>query len=124
MDTIVLSLGPAFAAGFALQQLLALLEPFLDKVELIKKNKKLILGLLSLAFGLVLAFVAELRILQPLGVDTAKFWDGIVTALVISAGTEGFNSIMKFLGYAKENKKGGAAEQLAKVDPEALAFLP
>jgi hypothetical protein len=31
--------------------------------------------------------------------------DVLVTGLVVSGGTEGFNSIMKFLGYKKEEKK-------------------
>jgi len=48
-------------------------------------------------------------VLQALGVSNVDFIDGVVTGLIISAGTEGFNSIMKFLGYAKEEKKGDAA---------------
>jgi hypothetical protein len=37
--------------------------------------------------------------------------DFLVTALIISAGTEGFNSLLKLLGYAKETKKGDAANR-------------
>ena len=32
MDTLVIALGPAFAAGFALQRLLEILDPLLDKM--------------------------------------------------------------------------------------------
>jgi hypothetical protein len=56
-----------------------------------------------------------MRILQQLGlyvVDRSTpaqliAADVLMTGLVLSAGTEGFNSIMKFMGYAKENAKGG-----------------
>ena len=102
MDKLVVALGPAFAAGFAVQQLLEILSPLVDKI---KTEKKLVLGLLSLVIGLVLAFGAGLRVLQPLGVANVNFvLDAIVTALIISAGTEGFNSIMKFLGYTKDKR--------------------
>ena len=103
MDKIVVALGPAFAAAFALQQLLEILDPILEKI--VKANKKLWLGVLSLLFGLALAFGAGLRVLDPLGYAGPDVWDAIITALVVSAGTEGINSIMKFLGYSKEVKK-------------------
>jgi hypothetical protein len=102
MDKIVLALGPAFAAGFALQQLIELLNPVIDKFAV--DNKKMIIGILSLVFGLILSFGAGLRALAPLGFAGADFWDALITALIISAGTEGINSIMKYLGYAKDVK--------------------
>lgn len=108
MDRLVLALGPAFAAGFAVQQLLEILDPIVNKI-IGAADKKLVLGLMSLIVGLILAIGAGLRVLQPLGVINADVLDIIVTGLVISAGTEGFNSIMKFLGYAKETKKADAA---------------
>jgi hypothetical protein len=113
MDTLIMSLGPAFAAGFAVQRLLEILDPVLDILPFIKDNKKIALGLVSLIFGLILAFGAGLSVLRPLGVTNAYFLDGIVTALIVSAGTEGFNSIMKFLGYAKEGKKADAVEKMS-----------
>ena len=123
MDKLVAALGPAFAAGFAVQRLLEILDPVLDKVKFIKDYKKMILGLVSLIVGLVLAFGFGLRVLQHLGVANADFLDAIVTALIVSAGTEGFNSIMKFLGYAKEDKKADAAEKKDKVGAKALERL-
>lgn len=103
MEKLVVALGPAFAAGFALQQLLEIVDPVTDKL-IGAVNKKLVLGILSLIIGLLLAFWAGLRVLQPLGAVTPDIVDAVVTGLVVSAGTEGFNSIMKFLGYAKEVK--------------------
>jgi len=112
MDKLITALGPAFAAGFALQQLLEILDPIVDIIPIkkIKLDKKVFLGILSLIVGLVLAFGVGLRVLQPLGIIDHDFWDGIVTGLIVSAGTEGFNSIMKFLGYSKEKEKADAAK--------------
>lgn len=109
MDALVLALGPAFAAGFAVQQLLELLAPIADLIP--KKWKKIVLGLVSLGAGILLAYNTNIRVLEPLGVTDGNGIDRFVTALVVSAGTQGVNSIMKFLGYAKEAKKGDAEQR-------------
>ena len=123
MDELVMALGPAFAAGFAIQRLLEILDPTLDKVKFIKDYKKIILGVVSLIVGLALAFGVGLRVLEPLGITNAGSLDGFVTALIISAGAEGFNSILKFLGYIKEDKKADAADKKNKVKAKALEKL-
>jgi hypothetical protein len=120
MDKLVMALGPAFAAGFAVQQLLELLDPLLDRI---KVDKKLLLGVMALVAGLVLAFGAGLRVLQPLGVANADFLDAVVTGLIVSAGTEGFNSILKFLGYTKEQKKAEAGKQKEEAGEEAISLV-
>jgi hypothetical protein len=107
MDKLVQSLGPVFAAGLAVQQLFELLDPLLAKYA--GDNKKLWAGGLSLVTGLFLAFGVGLRTLQPLGISEAGFFDPLVTGLIISGGTEGLNSILKFLKYSKEDKKTEAA---------------
>lgn len=108
MDTLVTALGPVVVAAFAVQQLLELVDPVFFHESVIK-YKKLILGLVSLAFGLVLAFVFGLRVMGPFGVNTADWLDAVVTAVLLSAGTEGSNSIMKVLQYYKESLKEEAA---------------
>ena len=115
MDNLITSFGPAFAAGLAIQQLLELADRFIDQFLKIvgtplgvEIDKKLILGSISLFMGLIITIGvgAELRVLKSLGVvEGGDFADVIVTALIISAGTEGFNSILKFLGYVKEDRK-------------------
>ncbi len=123
MDTLVIALGPAFAAGFAVQRLLEILDPILEKLPIVKDYKKMTLAIVSLVVGLVLAFGVGLRVLEPLGVAASGGLDALVTALIVSAGTEGFNSIMKFLGYAKEEKKADAAGKKANAKPEDLREL-
>lgn len=115
MDQLVATIVPIFAAGFAIQQFLEILDPIV--VRLIgERDKKLILGIISLIAGLLIAFGTGLRVLAPLciysDIQEGSYFDlldALITAFIISAGTEGINSVMKFLGYAKESKKGDAA---------------
>ena len=110
MDKLITALAPIFAAGLGIQQLGEILSPVIDKIS--PDYKKIILGLVSLILGLVLAFVAKLHVLQLLGVTPASgldTLDAVVTGFIISGGTEGVNSILKFLKYAKEDKKNDAA---------------
>src|SRR5207253_4364611 len=124
MDKLILALGPAFAAGFAVQRLLEILDPALEQVTFIKANKKVILGIVSLLVGLGLSFGVGLRILQPLGVSNAgDFLDACATGLIVSAGADGFNSIVKFLGYAKEDTKAATASKMAEVEKTAPSAL-
>lgn len=66
MNELVTALGPAFAAGFAVQRLLEILDPIVSKLVK-EENKKIALGLLSLLAGWGLAFGAELMVLKYLG---------------------------------------------------------
>ncbi len=100
-----------------------MLDPLIIRI-IGKADKKLILGIVAFVFGLVLAFGTGLRVLEPLGVANAGTWDTVVTGLVISAGTEGINSILKFLGYSKEREKTIAAIAKKKATTEdAIALV-
>lgn len=101
MEKLILAFAPAFAAALGLQQLIEILDPVFSWF---KGNKGMILKPLSLIAGLILSFFAGLRVLNHLGYSGAEIWDILVTGLIISGGTEGFNSIMKFLGYTKDKK--------------------
>jgi hypothetical protein len=121
MDILITALGPVLAAGFALQQLLEILNPLIERiVGEDEKAKKMYLGLVSLFVGFGLSFGAGLRVLTALGADAPYLVDGIVSGLIISGGTEGINSIMKFLGYTKEKEKAQAATAKEVAGPEAL----
>lgn len=122
MEKLVVALGPAFAAGFAIQRLMELLDAFLGG-SLPDASKKRVAALISLAFAGLVTFVGGVRVLYPLGMSGSSLMDGLVTMLVISAGTEGLNSIMKFLGYAKENKKAAAAASLGAASSQDLATI-
>ena len=53
-----------------------------------------------------LACAAHLRVLTALNATHAPdALDCFVSGVIISAGTEGFNTVLKFMGYAKEEKK-------------------
>lgn len=68
--------------------------------------KKAALGLLSLILGLAIAGSAEsIRILKAVGLLGLPGWDLFITALTISAGTEGANSVVKLVQYVKDALK-------------------
>jgi hypothetical protein len=121
MNELVAALGPAFAAGFAVQRLLEVLDPMVENI-FGAENKKIVLGAVSLVMGWGLAFGAKLTVLSHLEVVVNSYLDYLVAGLIISAGTEGFNSILKFLSYKKEEKKAeAAAEKISIARSPALA---
>jgi hypothetical protein len=113
---LTLALAPAFAAGFAVQQALQIVNPLVRKEG---DAKRAIMGLISLALGLLVAVFGDLHILNVLAkvventASVSRPLDIGVSALIVSAGTEGFNSIMKFLSYQKEAAKSTAAIKTA-----------
>lgn len=110
MDKLITALAPIFAAGLGIQQLGEILSPLIDKIS--TDYKKIIIGLVSLTLGLLVAFQFEFHVINELlGAKPHKhgYLDAIVTGLIISGGTEGINSILKFLKYTKEDKKNEAA---------------
>jgi hypothetical protein len=130
MDQLVVTLGPVFVAGFAVQQVLELLTGWfsLDSDNRFEKYKKVILGIVSLTLGLFLAgCVREFRVLHALKIDTVGTGlDVFISALVLSAGTEGVNSVLKFFKYSKEDKKATAASKDPKtaLAANAVAGVP
>src|SRR5690242_9796129 len=106
MEKLVTALAPVFAAGFAIQQFLEIPGTLIDIYGGTKfqQYKKAILGIIGGVIGFILAgYIDDLRVLKILvatmnnatGIQAAL--DIFVTGLIISAGTEGVNSILKFL---------------------------
>ena len=117
VSNVVAALAPAFAAGFAVQQGLQILDSFVDMEKIAPAKKTGLAGLVSLALGVVFA-THGITVLSALSNTKYPAWvDVIVSALVISGGTEGFNSIMKFMGY-KKDAAGVDSGQKNAVDPK------
>jgi len=127
IDKIISALAPVFAAGFAVQQLLEIITSFfdLDSKQLFQKYKKPILGAVAFGCGCVLAWPLKQGVLGILQASAGYDWtDFFATALIISAGTEGINSILKFLKYSKEDKKSEAAGQYPQSAPAPAPPMP
>lgn len=120
-NELVTAFAPAFAAGFAIQRLLQVLDPLTEAlmagVSTVthwtdgtrKYAKAIILGVVSFLVGLwMVNTVSSMRVLLALKIPGYPAADILVSALIISGGTEGINSILKFLGYAKEDKAKSA----------------
>lgn len=95
------------------------------KEEVRKSVKKFLIGITSIAIAIVIVLSTPIHVLSPINNITmntttgatagtaapvnpaADFW---ITVLFIAAGTEGINSILKYLGYSKEKKDADAKE--------------
>jgi hypothetical protein len=127
---IILALVPCFAVGFAVQQALELLDPIITPITR-DKDKKLAMSLLSLLIGFLVVAFGGLRILVYIYGECSTTntkcandtFDAIVSALFISAGTEGFNSLVKFVSYAKEEAKVTAGVKKKLQDIAATATV-
>jgi hypothetical protein len=110
VDQLLVALAPGFAVGFAVQRLLEILDAVLgfvlgDRWDKSPTLKHFALSVVSIIAGATVALTTGIRVLHPLGGTASDGWDVAVTALVISAGTEGLNSILKYLGYKKDEQK-------------------
>ncbi|MCA1616796.1 MAG: hypothetical protein LC800_22465 [Acidobacteria bacterium] len=118
-------LGLLFVASFAVQQILEAVswpvQHFLGE-----SWKKTALGVVGFLIGLFLSVQLDLYILNyfiPDGVATSALRGGtldtVLSALVLSAGTEGTNSVLKYLKYLKEDRKTKAAEKVSELGQPA-----
>jgi len=150
MITLPEALAPAFAAALALQHLTELIDSFLNLSQPAAK-KKLTIGICSLAIaGVLIGFVPTLGILNniqraaaivtnptdtpvtnppapsPVSPKDKDWLDLFISALIVSAGTDGFNSILKFLSYKKDETKveAGQAGAGGAGNPAAALTLP
>jgi hypothetical protein len=103
MGEVAAVLAPVFVVSFALQQLIELLDPVLDK--LIKRHKKWILSVVALVVALAMSLGLNLRILSMLGVSIAGWADVLITAFFITGSTKGINDLVKVLAYKKAEVK-------------------
>jgi hypothetical protein len=114
MNPLAESLAPVFIAGFALQQLLELLDPVLER--LLKPHKAWLMSALAFSLGLGITLVLGLRVLAPFGLTRGDWLDAVLTALLISSGTKWLNDLLKIISYKKQELKARAAFQAKQLE--------
>lgn len=122
-DFPIQNLVVAFVAGFAIQQLLEVVDPITSLVLTSPAWKKSALGVVSLLLGFWFASAGHIQILAALSANVSSSFDLFVTSVFISAGTEGFNSLLKFVNYKKEETKASAAAQKSGLTAQQLASV-
>jgi len=114
-------------AGFAIQQVLELLNPIvslkirkyiagrtatnavLSETEL----KKWCMALLALLLGAGTVAVTKISLMKFIEPSWERsLGDLLVTAFVLGAGTEGLNTLTKYFGYVKEGRKAAVAPEI------------
>jgi hypothetical protein len=124
VDLPIKDLLVGFSAGFCIQQLLEIVDPLASMILKSDALKKSVLGLVSLALGLLIAKVGQIQLFHVLGATSfPPTLDTFLTAVFISAGTEGFNSVLKFANYKKEEAKASAADQKSKLTPKQISSV-
>lgn len=113
---MVSNLLPCFVAALAAQRLTEFVDLFVRQAkpsDAWPSKKTWYLAVIAIAVGVVCATVGRpFLVLDALRVDVhGQVWiDVVISALVISGGTETINEILKFLGYKKEETKAKAAQ--------------
>lgn len=131
MGDLSQALVAAFAGGFVVQRFMEICDPYTTAYITNPDKKKFVMGVISLVLGCLVACYAKISIfhtlclLQKTCSNTAackitESWDWFFSGIFISAGTEGFNSLMKFANYKKEASKGEAASQLSQAPAAAV----
>ena len=112
-------------AGFAIQQGLQIIDPLVILLARIlpgnadePTKKRHLMVLFSLACGIIASAIGNIRI----GLSSCVFVDVLITALVLGAGTEGANSLQKYVSYAKEAKRGPLVDMA--IIPASLSVSP
>jgi hypothetical protein len=116
-DSIVQTLTVPFAAGFVVQRFLEILDPLTSKLLGNPTTKKAVLAVVSMLMGWLIARQIPIELfhallMQSSNAGIAPALDHFLSGIFISAGTEGFNSVMKFAQYKKEGTKADAASKL------------
>jgi hypothetical protein len=126
MDDLVKALIVPFVAAFIVQRFLDILDPLTSKLIQDANVKKIVLGLASLGIGWILAGFLTLQLFHLLVKPETSLpgWlDEFFTGIFISAGTEGFNSLLKFANYKKEASKADASAKRGQVTAEQLRLV-
>lgn len=124
------------AAGKPLQPVVRLAQPVnSDGTQVLpwglseEDLKRALLGIVSIILGLLIAiFATDLRVLTAAKntlqspMEISKGWDLFITALLISVGAEGANSVTKFAQYVKDVVK--AKNPLSGTQNPFLSPLP
>ncbi|HYL72845.1 MAG TPA: hypothetical protein VEU96_01515 [Bryobacteraceae bacterium] len=118
MDELIKNLTPLFVAGLAIQQLVELPDAILSQSATYEKYKKPIIRIIAIVFGMWLVIEGNFSVIKAVGGSVPVYVDRLLSALIVSGGTESFNSIIKFMGYAKDDKKTTVA---AGANPENSA---
>ncbi|MBN2304620.1 MAG: hypothetical protein JXQ72_09100 [Anaerolineae bacterium] len=107
-------------------------EKLLDSPDYIAR-KKMMIAWLSMGFGILLAFVADMRLFKPLGVDVTNWFedpfgvlDVIMAGALMGLGSDYVHQVIGVLIKGKgalSRVGGGSGETGALFDPEQVRLL-
>lgn len=130
--------------GFAIQQAIQLFDVVISQfIQDLKANrakagkplpgglsdtefKKVVISWISLILGIVAVLCTGIRTLKYVGLGGTEWslndWgDAAVTSLIVGAGTEGMNTLLKYFGYVKD-ARGAMTSGDITIIPAALSI--
>ena len=122
MPDLTQALLVPFVAGFVVQRFLEILDPVFSAF-VPSSTKKIGMVIASLLIGLAFSFWGGIEVFNALGWKMNQALDMFCSAIFISAGTEGFNSVMKFAQYKKEASKADAADKKSQLTDQQLKLV-
>lgn len=114
--------GP-FIAGFAVQQGVEVFSSLIalrENIDSDVKKKKAWFSVASILLSTVAVVGGGLDVLKIFAPGSPTWVSTFITIIFVSAGTEGFNSLLKWLGYKKEDAKATAAKNKANQGDSAM----
>jgi len=111
----VQALAAPFIAGFAVQQgveIISSIACLYGKLDGSVKAKKALFSIVAVVLSGILVSFLKLDVLVPFLKDKQSTKMSVfATIIFVSAGTEGFNSLLKWLSYKKDAAKATAATE-------------
>lgn len=137
MSNYISGLAPAFIAGFGVQQTVEIFDSLAtwrgkwdpSEPDDMRKKKALLSCVSVVIATMLVAFGGgQIDVLKPFLSEKYQsgLLGGVITVIFISGGTEGFNSLMKWLSYKKETAKATAAQAKGSAGgaAEGLKIMP
>jgi len=117
---LIESLLIPFAAGFVIQRFIEVFDPLFPDSVKHPTAKRVATGIASLILAFLIVVSNDAFLLfARLGVaNISHVEDVALTTVFVSAGTEGFNTLLKFAGYKKEVAKAEVAEKKTTLKQE------
>ena len=125
---IMKHLLPCFAAALAVQRAIELADLGVRQIKSSadwpSKKSWYLVAIFAITLIAVVLSGRNLLVLGALGVETNLFLDQVLSALVISGGTETINELLKFAGYKKDETKAAAQTLLTQPPAPGKMALP
>ena len=102
--------------SFVIQRVIEVFDEPLDRVTLwwlgaaeedpkFARRKKTLATLVAIALGVLAAWLGDLELLKSVGYGRGGWADHLISGFALGSGTDGVNSFLKYVNYAKARQE-------------------